>query len=229
MALSAILGLALIAAPSGNGPATAAGYPVQPGVEILTPVGGCTLNFIYNGTGKQAGKVFGGTAAHCVNKVGDPVRLGATGETFGKAAFVGDQNTTENDYAFIQVLPAFVSRVNPAVKGSPTFPKGVTTPTETAPGDLIQLSGYGLGFGETQPTQERREAVMGYDDPSIYDVSGPIDWGDSGGPLVHIRTGKALGIVSRLCAGVCTEEGPTVQGILTRARARGFTVSLRTV
>ncbi|MEA3078461.1 MAG: Trypsin-like peptidase domain [Actinomycetota bacterium] len=229
MVLSAILGLALTAAPAGSGPATAVGYPVQPGDEIITPVGGCTLNFVYDGTGKQAGKVFVGTAAHCVNKVGDPIKLGATGETFGKAAFVGNQDNTADDYAFIQVLTAFVPRVNPAVKGSPAYPKGVTTPTETATGDLVQLSGYGLGFGATQPTQERREAVLGYDDTSIYDVSGPIDWGDSGGPLVHIATGKALGIVSRLCLGVCTEEGPTVQGIIARARARNFPVSLRTV
>jgi hypothetical protein len=60
-------------------------------------------------------------------------------------------------------------------------------------------------------------------------VDGPIHWGDSGGPLVHRRTGKALGIVSRLCIGACTEEGPTVQGILAKAASRGFTVTLKTV
>ena len=63
----------------------------------------------------------------------------------------------------------------------------------------------------------------------LYDVTGPIHWGDSGGPLVHVRTGKALGIVSRLCAGACSEEGPTVQGILAKAAAAGFPVSLKTV
>jgi hypothetical protein len=46
---------------------------------------------------------------------------------------------------------------------------------------------------------------------------------------VHIGTGKALGIVSRLCAGACSEEGPTVQGILAKAASRGFSVTLRTV
>ena len=53
--------------------------------------------------------------------------------------------------------------------------------------------------------------------------------GVQGGPLVHIGTGRALGIVSRLCAGTCSEEGPTVQGILAKAASRGFSVTLRTV
>jgi hypothetical protein len=109
------------------------------------------------------------------------------------------------------------------------FAKGFTTPANTLTGDQIQLSGYGLGYGTTPTTQEQRRAVMGFDDTEIYTVSGPIHWGDSGGPLVHIGTGRALGIVSRLCAGACSEEGPTVQGILAKAASRGFSVTLRTV
>jgi hypothetical protein len=83
--------------------------------------------------------------------------------------------------------------------------------------------------GRISATQEQRTAIMGFDDAETYDVSGPIHWGDSGGPLVHKRTGKALGIVSRLCAGACSEEGPTVQGILAKAAAAGYRVTLRTV
>jgi hypothetical protein len=49
------------------------------------------------------------------------------------------------------------------------------------------------------------------------------------GSTVPVRTGKALGIVSRLCAGACSEEGPTVQCILAKAAAAGFSVTLRTV
>jgi hypothetical protein len=151
------------------------------------------------------------------------------GTVFGKVAFIGDQNDTAWDFAFIEVDPEDLGRVSPAVKGHPTFPKGSTTPLETLVGDQIQLSGYGLGYDTTPATQEQRKAVMGTDDASIYTVSGPIHWGDSGGPLVHIGTGKALGIVSRLCAGACSEEGPTVQGILAKAASRGFAVTLRTV
>ncbi len=211
-----------------GGPAEAAGETIQPGVEIATTVGGCTLNFIYDGTGAQAGKVFGGTAAHCVSAIGQSVQLG-TGETFGRVALIGDENSTVDDYSFIEILPSAVGRVRAAMKGNPTYPTGVASASETAVGDLVQLSGYGVGFGLTQPTQERRVGVVASDDDSIHRVVAPLIFGDSGGPLVHVKSGKAYGIVSRLCTGVCEEEGPTVAGLLAKAAARGFTVSLRTV
>jgi hypothetical protein len=201
-----------------------AAVTLQPGAYHETDAGSCTLNFAYSGSGKT----YLGTAAHCVASIGQQVR-DIDGTVFGKVAFIGDQNVTAWDFAFIEVDPEDLGRVSPAVKGHPTFPKGATTPAETLVGDAIQLSGYGLGYGTTPTTQEQRKAVMGTDDASIYTVSGPIHWGDSGGPLVHIGSGKALGIVSRLCAGACSEEGPTVQGILAKAASRGFAVTLRTV
>ena len=206
-------------------PSTAsAAVTLQPGAYHETDVGSCTLNFVYSG----GGKTYLGTAAHCVSAIGQQVR-DIDGTVFGKVAFIGDQNTTAWDFAFIEVDPEDLGRVSPAVKGWPAFPKGSTTAADTLVGDSIQLSGYGLGYDTTPATQEQRKAVMGSDDASTYTVSGPIHWGDSGGPLVHIGTGKALGIVSRLCAGTCSEEGPTVQGILAKAASRGFAVSLRTV
>jgi Trypsin-like peptidase domain len=204
--------------------AASAAVTLQPGAYHETDAGSCTLNFVYTG----GGKTYLGTAAHCVSSIGQQVR-DIDGTVFGKVAFIGDQNTTAWDFAFIEVDPEDLGRVSPAVKGWPAFPKGATTPAETLLGDSIQLSGYGLGYDTTPATQEQRRAVMGSDDASRYTVSGPIHWGDSGGPLVHIGTGKALGIVSRLCAGTCSEEGPTVQGILAKAASRGFAVSLRTV
>lgn len=209
-------------------PASAAGEAIQPGVEISTSVGGCTLNFIYDGTGAQAGKVYGGTAAHCVSAIGQTVQLG-TGETFGTVALIGDQDVTVEDYAFIEILPAVASRVNAAMKGHPSYPTGVASAAETSAGDVIQLSGYGVGFGLTQPTQEQRIGVLASDDAELHTVVAPLIFGDSGGPLVHAKSGKAWGIVSRLCVGVCEEEGPTVAGLLAKASARGFTVRLRTV
>ena len=204
--------------------AASAAVTLQPGAYHETDAGSCTLNFAYSGSGKT----YLGTAAHCVAQIGQRVR-DIDGVEFGSVAFIGDQNTTAWDFAFIEVDAEDLARVSPAVKGHPAYPKGSTVPADTLIGDSIQLSGYGLGYGTTKPTQEQRQAVMGFDDASTYDVSGPIHWGDSGGPLVHIRTGKALGIVSRLCAGACSEEGPTVQGILAKAASRGFAVTLRTV
>ena len=224
-----LLALALLAAGALHPPAaTAATDPIQPGDYIVTGGAACTLNFVYDGTGSRAGKVYLGTAAHCVGRIGDDVRL-ETGEVFGDVAFIGDEDSAADDYAFIEVRTAHLSRVSPAVKGNLTYPKGVTAPNETQIGDLVQVSGYGLGFDMVNVTRERRVAVMGNDGASLHEVSGPIDFGDSGGPLVHVKTGKALGIVSRLCVGLCTEVGPTVQGVLTRAAAAGFTVTMRTV
>jgi hypothetical protein len=226
--VAAVASTLVVGAGPRAAPAGASGETIQPGVEISTSVGGCTLNFIYDGTGALAGRVFGGTAAHCVSAVGQPVQLGS-GETFGTVALIGDQDVTVQDYAFIEILPSLVGRVSPAMKGNPSYPTGVATAAETSTGDLVQLSGYGLGFGLTGPTQERRVGVVSSDDAELHQVVAPLIFGDSGGPLVHVATGKAYGIVSRLCIGLCEEEGPTVQGLLAKAAARGFTVALRTV
>ena len=197
---------------------------LQPGAYHETPKGACTLNFVYtDGT-----STYLGTAAHCANGVGDRAE-DIEGVEFGTVSWIGDEDETAWDFAFIKVDPEDVARVSPAVKGWPAYPKGSTVPSDTATGDSIQLSGYGLGYGTTKPTQEQRTALHAFDDTEMYAVNGPIHWGDSGGPLVHKRTGKALGIVSRLCIGTCTEEGPTVQGILAKAAASGFPVTLRTV
>jgi hypothetical protein len=61
----------------GAAPAHAANV-IQPGVSITMGGSYCTLNWIYDGTGSQAGNVYGGTAAHCVSGVGQQVFL-ATG------------------------------------------------------------------------------------------------------------------------------------------------------
>jgi hypothetical protein len=213
--------LALMVVPAS----ASAAVTLQPGAYHETDAGSCTLNFAYTG---PAGETLLGTAAHCVANVGQAV-YDIDGVHFGNVAWIGDENTTERDFAFIEVLPAHTGRVSAAVKGHPQYPKGSTVPTDTLTADAIQLSGYGLGYGTNPFTQEKRQALHQWDDTQIYGVAGPIHWGDSGGPLVHVKTGKALGIVSRLCVGNCTEEGPTVQGILDGARAAGFPVTLRTV
>ena len=208
--------------------AARASEPLQPGAYVETTVGSCTLNFVYDGAGNNAGKVYIGTAAHCVENVGDPV-WDLAGTHFGTVAFIGNAELNPHDYAFIEVAASHVGRVSPAVKGHPTYPVGYTTHTETQAGDLIQLSGYGVPFGVSRPTQEERLATLVYDEQSHFGVAGVLSWGDSGGPLVHIPTGKALGIESRVCTGPCTDTGPTLEGILAKAAAAGFPVTLRTV
>lgn len=225
--LLAALALGAVVVPGT--PASAAVDPLQPGDFMLAGDAGCTTNFVYDGTGSLAGNVYLGTAAHCVASVGQDVE-DINGVTWGDVALIGNANSAAPDYAFILVREAHEDRVSAAVKGHPTYPTGVTTSAETVLGDLVQVSGYGLGFDLVAPTQERRVAVLMSDTASTHSVTGPIDFGDSGGPLVHVETGKALGIVSRACVGsVCSETGPTVEGLLELARLRGFTVDLRTV
>lgn len=207
----------------------AAAVTIQPGVYIETSVGLCTSNFVYDGTGAKAGITYIGTAAHCVKAAGEDVRLADTGEVFGDVAAFGDADGDSTDWALIQIRSAFLSRVSAAVKGHPQYPKGVTTYTQTVVGDAIQLSGYGMGFSTTGATREKRVGTLSFDDPEVHGVAAPIIYGDSGGPLVHIPTGRALGIVSRLCLGTCTEIGPTIEGTLAKAAAQGFTVAVRTV
>ena len=227
MKIRSLLLPAVVALSAAVAPATAqAAQTLQPGAYHESDDGSCTLNFAYTG---PSGETLLGTAAHCVPQgVGTRVR-DRDGVEFGTVSFYGDQDVTELDFAFIKVDAEDVARVSPRVKGYPQYPKGATTPGETATGDLIQVSGYGVGFGTTQPTQEQRKAVLSYDDTEIHTLSGPVIFGDSGGPFIHIKTGKALGIVSRLCIGLCTEEGPTVQGLIAKAAARGYSVTLRTV
>ena len=207
----------------------AAQDPIQPGDYMETGGSACTLNFVYDGTGAQAGKTYLGTAAHCVSKVGDDVAL-EDGTVFGDVALIGDENATAPDYAFVEVRPAFVSRVSPALKGHPTLPRGgYTRAADTAVGDRIQQSGYGIGANFTAVTREQRQSVLTYDNNEMHRILGYSIFGDSGGPYVHLPTGKAFGIVSRLCVGLCEEEGPTVEGLLAKAAARGFTVQIRTL
>jgi Trypsin-like peptidase domain len=224
--LAVLLAGAALAAPAG---AQAAGT-IQPGSYVESTVDGwiCTLNFVFDGTGTRAGKTYIATAAHCVTEVGEPMK-DFDGDVFGKVALIGNQDLNAFDYAFIQVDPEDVSRVEAGVAGSEQYPTGYTHPEETLEGDPVQISGWGLGYELTATTRERRQGLMARDNDRTWRIVGPMINGDSGGPLVHIPTGKALGIESRVCIGVCTDKGPSIEGVLAQARDRGFTVKLRTV
>lgn len=219
--------LATLAAALCLAPVAQAQTELQPGAMLRVADGQCTLNFVYDGLGANAGKVYVGTAAHCGEKVGDEA-MDAEGTVFGTFAFLGDADDPARDYAFIEVAPDQLGRVDPAVKGHPEYPTGFTTPAETEAGDWVQMSGYGLGFGELQATQEGRQVVLQSDDADVYTLSGPSVNGDSGGPFVHIDTGKALGVVSQYGFTYgSTDVGPTIEGVLNKAAAAGFPVALR--
>ena len=223
---------------------TNAGTPVHPGDFMESSLGGCTLGFAFDGTGSKAGNVYFATAAHCVDHVNEDIKL-LSGTVIGDVAAIGSAASEASDWALIQVREPFEGDVRGAVRGHPTFPKGYTNSTETSQFDLVRFSGYGLGYEVLDLTRESRVGLMGADSGESYDLIGLDTYGDSGGPVMHDKTGKALGLVSRgcgiavglpiglpvpmtLCGGpLATSVGPTVQGVLFKAAAKGFTVSLR--
>lgn len=220
---TAVLAVLLLA------PATATVNTIQPGDAMSSSIGGCTLNFVFDGVGALAGKVYLGTAAHCVSRVGEEIDS-APYANFGTVAIIGSASWARSDWAFIEVKPDFHRYVKAAVKGHPDMPTGIVTAAETLPGDPIQLSGYGMVFGSTTPTQEQRVGALTLYEPDRVQIVAPVVFGDSGGPIVHIPTGKAISLNSRLCGGgACTEIGPAYDNIMTQLAAKGFTIELRTV
>src|SRR5688500_19739428 len=104
--LIATLTTALAVAVVAPGAASAA-VTLQPGAYHETDAGSCTLNFAYaRGTDTLLG-----TAAHCVEKVGQRVR-DIDGVEFGSVSFIGDASSSEGwDFAFIKVDAEDVARV----------------------------------------------------------------------------------------------------------------------
>ncbi len=220
----------LLPVPAVSGP----GSLIQPGVMVND---NCTLNFVYDGVGVNAGRVFIGVAAHCVEAIGQSASTDAHPD-FGEVAYIGDAAGTTSDFAFFEVYPALHASVSPEVKGHPGKPVGSTVFGETMLGDEVRFSGHGLVFAETQQTQEGRFGVLAADTAEEWWAYGPVLFGDSGGPVLH-ESGKALGIVTEIttsfaCCGQETHAvvgagGPTLEGILAKAAADGFPVALRTV
>lgn len=227
-------------------PVAHASEVVQPGASILTASSYCTANWIYDEVLtadeqlERDPRVFVGTAGHCVEEVGEEISLatGTLGDstvTFGEVAYIDD----DLDYTFIEVYPEHHDRVDPAMKGHPTIPSGVSTQETAEPGDMMQFSGHGVGFHATEPTQEERVGILNYNDGVQHYIIGPVSNGDSGGPVADLDDdGKAFGIVNTITAGVNSgamtvvvagEGGVSLEGLLADADAAGLTVEVRTV
>lgn len=227
---------ALMLAALAMGPSSQAAGVVQPGASIKTGEGYCTLNWIYDGAGPQAGKVFAGTARHCVSDVGQHVSLstsslGTSLGRFGSVAYVSQSL----DYSLIDIDTAHLASVNPALAGHPSIPSGVSVGASAKVGDVMQFSGHGVGFNLTSATQQERIGILGYNDGRHHYIYGPVTPGDSGGPVADVTDGnKAFGIVDTLGVAATPtpqagEGGVSLDGLLKDAAAHGFPVSVRTV
>ncbi|MBW3577351.1 MAG: S1 family peptidase [Actinobacteria bacterium] len=215
---------------------------IEPGAAIVTDAGYCTLSWIFDGTKKLAGEVYASTAAHCVDEVGQAVSLattslGAAQDPIGKVAFRGDPEQPGRDYAFIKIASDDRDRVDPAMKGHPRIPTGVSR--DYREGDLMQFSGHGVGFNLTSLTRQERVGVLNWTDRREHQIVGGVAPGDSGGPVANLSDGgTAFGIVATVGVGIDTraltlvtagEGGANLDWVLADAAAHDFTVSLRTV
>lgn len=217
-ALAALLAPALVPA-LAPAPAAEGATGIAPGALVVTSKGQCTLNFVYT---DAAGRLYVGTAGHCVDRVGDRVSTPGVG-SFGTVVFMRGGGM---DFALIAVDEGKRARVSPAVArwGGPT---GVAEDAETGTGDLVALYGYGLVYRETEATRARL-GVIARDDAREYAMDAPSINGDSGGPVLVKATGEALGIVSALGSGGGTTWGPRVSYILSRLHEAGWDVTLVT-
>ena len=203
---------------------------IQPGAPIATGNLLCTLNWIYDG----AGGPYGGTAAHCVNNVGQRVVLDEAGGApggFGSVAFI----SPNLDYALIRIDSDKLGNVSAAMRGHPNIPRGTSTISTSSVGDTMQFSGYGAGVDLTSTTRESRQGVLGYNDGSQHYIYGVVTPGDSGGPVADVTDGnKAFGIVTTVGAGATPmpqagEGGVSLDGLLSDAAMHGFAIGVRTV
>ena len=215
-------------------PASAAGT-IQPGAAIVTGGAGCTLAWLFERSdtapdGTTTSAVFGSTAAHCVERVGQEVTLAEDGSRIGEVAFLGNADEEGRDYAFIRIDQAAHGQVNAAMAGHPAIPTGLAV--APAEGDLMQFSGHGLGFEATAPTRERRQGILNRLGDKEHAILGVVLFGDSGGPVADLDDGgTAFGIVNTVGAGVYSdslaiahagEGGANLNFVLADAAARGF-------
>jgi hypothetical protein len=216
--LSALVAIATVLTPGGAG---AADTLIQPGAEVNSSIGQCTLNYVF----RNGGTLYIGTAGHCSKGVGD-VMTDENGARIGTVAFRIESG--DDDFTLIAIDPARYGEVSPAVRnwGGPT---GSTVSTLTNTGDVLLLSGYGLAFS-TLAQSRGRPGILADDTPTLYLAELPAIFGDSGGPVIEASTGKALGIVSGIALTIppSTLLGPTVEGTLHTLATHGFSLQLVT-
>ncbi len=174
---------------------------------------GCTFDWAF--VDPVAGAYFIGLAAHCTsnpdaNNVedGTGTRTGGAGFTkstaWGTIVFDSDNATLQTDldieervdFSLIRLDEGVNLRTHPQMMGFPA-PVGFIACEETVEGDAIGWHGYGMVFGEAEPTRTRQGALA-FCDGRDYGAYTAAIWGDSGSAVVHVATMKALGIVSRL-------------------------------
>lgn len=213
--LSIALAASALLLPVGGAHAAPAVTAIQPGANVVIGPNSCTLNFVFETTTKK----YIGTAGHCGN-VGQIAKSSSPTKDIGPIVYSENSGAPGIDFALIEIDPVRWSEIQPSVR-SYGGPVGATNAAETSTGDIVLVTGYGVGFSLTSTTRDR-SGVLISDNANEYVTDMVAVNGDSGGPVLHSKTGKALGTVSRYNLPLSTDIGPTVERILAKLRNNGY-------
>ncbi len=185
--------------------------PIQPGAEIGYP-GLCSFNFVYE---DASGKLYIGTAGHCVDHEGQYVIPAGFDQAIGQVVWRAYDDGF--DVALIEIEPDLYHLVDPSVRhwGGPT---GVATQDDTRPGDPVLHYGNGVYYRESELLRPRVGLLVDHG-PETYCAMAGVYGGDSGSGILT-GDGKALGVNARLglgCQPPTSLAGPTIPYILDRA------------
>lgn len=231
----AAVAVAIIAAAVAVEPARAHDEAlIQPGAEVwgrgsaLGHLGPCTLNFVF----RDAQHTYIGGSARCLRRVGE--RAAMANREFGTVVFhvleVRDladsvtHVTPLDEFALIRVDRSERHRVSPVVLGVNFAPTGVKTADTTDPGDLLYMTGQGVGFRQSK-TQHRAGALL-TDNERGFHAAIPASLGDGGAPLLD-ESYNAYGVLSS-SLNTNGPYGTTVERILQLLDDAGFKVELVT-
>lgn len=176
--------------PVGTGPCDG----VRPGGLVQTPIGSCTLNFLFRGSD---GRRYIGTAGHCIlEEAGQerswaagagPVARDASGDRIGEFAYavLGDPK----DFALIRIDAGVSADPQMCHFGGPTG-MNRTTPTEPV---VLNHYGRGIVVGDVVPGRTAL-AATGMPSRDTVQAIGAVVPGDSGSGIVS-DDGRAVGVV----------------------------------
>ncbi len=171
---------------------------VRPGAEVVSEVGQCTLNFLFETPDKER---FIGTAGHCI--LGDgPVADRAGEKTWpkGQGPVAKDRDghrIGEFAYAILQDPKDFsLIRLDPGVESNPEMcdfggPTGINDDINGNP-TVLQYFGNGIGIGTALPA--RSAVAMGLPNADHVYAAGLALPGDSGSAVIS-EDGRAVGVL----------------------------------
>lgn len=159
---------------------------ISPGARISTPVGLCSLNFLYT---DQNNVWYAGSAGHCFRATGERASISGIG---GIGTVVYRINSgVGSDFALIRIDSEDVGKIDPSMChwGGPT--------QDTASGhSVVRHYGYGVFYDMTPNTRARTGTTYSIGSSS-FTFAGTVTSGDSGSGA-RLLDGEALGAITHV-------------------------------